>query len=195
MMKQRQNVFAAVSLIAGGVALGILGCASNRPKGTHETRVEREALMTVEAIDVPHRLVTVRGASGDSLTVYVDESVKTFPQASVGDQVRVRYVESMAFQLRKAGDTIQGFEVTDESTRPKPGHPSAAASKEIKTTVKIEAVDQGGSRVTFTGPRGRRTAQIQDASMRDYASKLRPGDNVEVTYKEALALSLEKVQR
>jgi hypothetical protein len=139
-------------------------------------------------------LVTVRSASGDSLTVYVDESVKTFPQASVGDQVRVRYVESMAFQLRKASDTIQGFEVTEETARPKPGRPAGAASTDIKATVKIKAVEQAGSKVTFTGPRGRRTAQIQDASLRDYASKLRPGDTVEVSYKEALALSLEKVK-
>jgi hypothetical protein len=157
--------------------------------------VEREAVMTVEAVDVPNRLVTVRGASGDSLTVYVDESQKTFPQAAVGDQVRVRYVESMAFQLKKSGAPSQGFEVTEETARPKPGQPSGKASTQIKATVRIEAVEPGGSKVTFTGPRGRRMVTIQDAALRDYASQLRPGDGVEVTYKEAVALSLEKLKR
>lgn len=171
-----------------------MGCASTRPTGAHEKRIEHEAIMTVEGVDVPNRLVTVRGASGDSLTVYVDPSVKSFPQAGVGDRVRVRYVESIAFQLTKAGDPIGNYQVKEETAKPGAGRPAGAASTEIKTTVRIESVDQAGSRVTFTGPRGRRTVQIQDPAMRDYTSKLRPGDNVDVTYKEALALSLEKVK-
>ena len=63
----------------------------------------------------------------------------------------------------------------------------------MKATVRIEAVENRGSVVTFTGPRGRRTVQILDPSLRDYVKKLRAGDNVEVTYREALALSLERV--
>lgn len=178
-----------------GVAIGVSGCASHRPTETHETRVEREARVTVEAMDVPNRLVTVRTATGDSLTVYVDESVKTFPQAVVGDQVRIRYVESMALHLVKPGDAIKGYEVTESKSAPQPGSPVGAAATEIKTTVKIESVHEKGAKVTFTGPRGRRAVRLHDAAMREYASNLRPGDTVEVTYKEALALSLEKIDR
>lgn len=190
----KKNNFRFSFLSTSMLALSVvsLGCASNRPKGTHETRVEGAAIMTVEHVDVPNRLVTVRQASGDTLTVYVDPSVKTFPQASVGDRVRVKYVESMAFELKKSGEPIHGVQVV-ETSKPAPGRPSGSTSTEIKATVRIESVDQGGSKVTFTGPRGRRSVQISDPGMRDYAKQLRSGDSVEVTYKEALAISLEKV--
>lgn len=195
MRKSEMVMRHVLALSVLGSALGLMGCASTGPKGSVETKREHDALVTVEAMDVPNRLVTVRTAGGESVTFYVDKSVKTFPQAAVGDQVRVRYVESFALTLRKPGDAIQGYEVTEETARPKPGQPAGETATEVKTTVKIEAVEQHGGKVTFTGPRGRRAVQINNPSMRDYASKLRPGDTVEVTYREALALSLEKVSR
>jgi len=195
MMMQKVNYKSAVlSIVVGGLLLGLAACASTRPTA-HQTALEQEAVVIVEAIDVTNRRVTVREASGDTLTVYVDKSNTAFPQAKVGDQVRIRFVESMAFELKKSGEPSKGYQVTEASSRPTAGKPSAATASEVKTTVKIEAVTQGGSKVTFTGPRGRRTVQINDPSLREYAGQLKPGDNVEVTYKEALALSLEKVNR
>jgi len=172
-------------------SLTLSSCASNRPTGTHRTQVERDALVTVTAVDVPNRLVMVRDAAGDSLTMYVDKANKNFPQAEVGDQVRIRYVESMALRLTKK--TPSGVQVTESTARPKAGRASGEAATEVTTVVKIEAVQPDGSMVTFTGPRGRRTLAVQDPAMRDYVRQLQPGDNVEATYEEALALSLEKV--
>jgi hypothetical protein len=149
--------------------------------------------MTVEAIDVPNRLVTVKGASGDSVTVYVDESKKDFPQAAVGDKVRVRYSESMAVRLTKPSAVTGEVKVKEATSEPTSGKPSGKATTEVTAVAKIEAVNKDGSVVTFTGPRGRRTLSVIDASMRDFVKELRPGDKVEVTYKEALALSLEKM--
>ncbi len=182
-----------LSLFMGGVALGLSACATTRPTGAHGTLVEQEGVVTVTAMDVPNRLVTVRDASGDSSTFYVDKSVESFPQAKVGDRVRVRFTESFALQLKKPGEAGTGLSVSEETSRPKPGQPAGHAASEVKATVRIEKVDRTGSVVTFTGPRGRRTVKILDPSLRDYVKKLRKGDNVDVTYKEALALSLERV--
>lgn len=183
-----------VVLLCGSFAW-LAGCASNRPTGTHRTDVEREAVVTVEAIDVPNRLVTVRQASGETMTVYVDKANKAFPQAVVGDRVRIRFVESFALRLTKPGEVSPGIQVKESTSRPQAGKPSGEASTEVTATVRIEAVNPDGSVVTFTGPRGRRTLQITDPSMREYVRKLRPSDNVEATYTEALALSLEKVAK
>ena len=192
-MNKKQRMYAILSFVVGGMALGHSGCASTRPTGSHQTSVEHEAVVTVTAVDVPNRLVTVRGVSGDPFTVYVDKSVKSFPQAKVGDQVRVRYSESFAVQLKKPGETRTGVEVTQETSKPQAGQRSGHAATEVKATVRIEKVEKEGSIVTFTGPRGRRTVQILDPSLREYVKKLRADDNVEVTYQEALALSLERV--
>jgi len=135
----------------------------------------------------------VRDATGESITMYVDESNKAFPQATVGDRVRVRYTESFAFQLMKKGEGGPGLQVTEETSRPKPGQPAGKAATEVKATVIIESVSRDGAIVTFTGPRGRRSVQILDPSLRNYVKKLRTGDEVEVAYKEALAVALERV--
>ncbi|MBI1825111.1 MAG: hypothetical protein HY287_14745 [Planctomycetes bacterium] len=191
---KRTYVDAAALTIVGCVAsLTLTACANHRPSGTHVKEVEHEAVVTVENIDVPNRLVTVRDASGNPLTVYVDESVKTFPQAKVGDQVRVRYLESLAVRLMKPSESTTALQVKDETTRMSPGQPIGKATTEVNTTVRIESVDRTGSVVTFTGPRGRRTVHVVDPSLRDYVRQLRAGDNVDVTYKEALAISLERV--
>jgi len=192
-MKKENYKNAWLYLVSGGAALWLTACATTRPTGSHETLVEREAVVTVTAMDVPNRLVTVRDASGDLTTYYVDKSVDTFPQAKVGDRVRVRFTESFALQLKKPGEAGTGLSVSEETSRPQPGQPSAHSATEVKATVNIEAVEKNGSVVTFTGPRGRRTVKILDPAMRDYVKKLRKGDNVEATYKEALALSLERV--
>lgn len=171
--------------------LVLSACASTRPSGTYQTATEREAVVTVTNIDVPNRLVTARDSSGDYLTVYVDRSHKAFPQASVGDQVRIRFVESMALKLADAASP--DLKVKEVTERPAPGSPRARSETEVTATVRIEAVERDGAYVRFTGPRGLRAVQVNDPGMRDYVRKLKAGDHVEVTYKEALALSLEKV--
>jgi len=173
--------------------LGLSACASNRPMGTHRSSVEREALVTVTAIDVPRRLVTVRDASGEANTFYVDEANKNFPQADVGDQVRVRYIESMALRLTKKAPS--GIKLEEKTSQPTAGRASGKASTAVTEVVRIEAVRPDGSLVVFTGPRGRRAVQVSDMKMRHYVRDLQPGDSVEVTYEEAVALSLEKVPR
>jgi len=185
--------FGFLGFCIGITAIVLSGCASNRPRDVHRTQVDHEAIVTVEAIDVPNRLVTVRDAAGQSTTMYVDKSNKAFPQAAVGDRVSVRYTESFALQLMKKGESGPVLQVSEESSRPQPGRPAGEAATEVKATVKIESVNRDGSAVTFTGPRGRRSVQILDPSLRDYVKKLRAGDDVEVTYKEALAVALERV--
>lgn len=176
-----------------GGCLGLASCASPRPKATLQTQVEQETVVTVEAIDVPDRLVTVRTTTGDALTFYIDESVKDFPQAKVGDRVRIRYRESYAFRLKGRGEAGPGAEITTETSRDGGAHPRRSAKAEVKATVRIETVSADGKSVTFTGPRGRRATQILDPALQEYVRKLRAGDEVEVTYQEALALSLDRV--
>jgi hypothetical protein len=172
----------------------LIGCSSGGPKSGVQTKLEQDSVVTVTALDVPNRLVTVRDASGDTTTFYVDESNKAFPQAQVGDQVRVRFTESVAYKLVAPG-SAPGMKVEETTSRPQDGRAAGQSRSQVTATVRIESVQQRGSVVTFTGPRGRRTVQISDPALKEYAAKLRPGDNVEVTYSEAVAVSLERISK
>lgn len=190
---QAKNIKSLVTVLLVISAVGLPSCASTSRKATHQTQVEQETVVTVEAIDVPDRLVTVRSANGGLNTFYIDESVKDFPQAKVGDKVRIRYRESFAFRVMSPGESAPGLEVTTETASDKTVAPTRSAKAEVKALVRIESVTRDGKIVTFTGPRGRRTVHILDPSLQEYVRKLHTGDHVEVTYNEALALSLVRV--
>lgn len=193
MTKRSPVAFVVRSVLLIAVGFCLSACATTRQEGAYKTQVEKEALVTVTAINVPDRLVTVRDAAGDSIVFYVDKSVEGFPQAKVGDRVRVRFKESFAVELMKPGESTKGVQVSGETSRSQVGQPSRHAAAEVKATVRIEKVERRGSIVTFTGPRGRRTVQILEPEMRKYVKNLKEGDNVEVTYSEALAISIERV--
>ncbi len=115
-----KNSNSGLRVICLGAMLAMLPACASSGKKT-EIHTERDALVTVEAIDVPNRLVTVHEASGESSTFYVDESIRAFPQAKVGDQVRIRYQESIAVQMKKPGDGTSQLQVKEETARPQPG--------------------------------------------------------------------------
>jgi hypothetical protein len=56
----------------------------------------------------------------------------------------------------------------------------------------IEAVDRGTHEVTFTGPAGMtRTVEVKDPKAQQFIGTLKKGDEVEITYTEALAVSVD----
>jgi hypothetical protein len=70
--------------------------------------------------------------------------------------------------------------------------PGAAVANQITTTVVIEGVDRETHSVTFVGPAGlTRTVDVVDPKAQQFISTLQKGDEVELTYIEALAVTVE----
>lgn len=176
----------------------VLGCSNN--SGPKPSRVENATTTvhaTVEAIDHDARIVTLRGPAGGSVTVKAGESVKNLSQLKVGDQVRAVYHESLAVRVRKAGDPANGYAVaaSESSAAGSPGEggdkgvPVAAWSQTISATV--QDVDRKGSAVTLKGPGGRmHTLKVRDPKR---LNNVNVGDEVDITYSESLAVSLDRV--
>jgi hypothetical protein len=62
----------------------------------------------------------------------------------------------------------------------------------VRMRVRIDAVDVATGRVTFTGPAGgTRTVTVQDPRMHEFVRNLRPGEQVDIAYSEAIAVSVE----
>jgi hypothetical protein len=72
------------------------------------------------------------------------------------------------------------------------GRRGAVVGNKVNTTVVIEAVDNAAHSVTFTGPAGMtRTVDVVDPKAQKFISELKKGDEVELTYVEALAVTVE----
>lgn len=184
-----------ISLV--GLALGLLlGCqAPAQSQDQQPATVERakEITATVEAIDLAERQIALKLSDGDVFTLHAGDNVRNLAQVEVGDRVMIRYREAIAAQLAKPGEPANKGGVSTQATRaPAGAKPGAEVTRRIEATVRIEDLDLATHTVSFS-ERGRapQTLGVQDPEMQAFLETLKAGDEVEITYNEALAVSVE----
>ena len=127
---------------------------------------------------------------GNLFTVEATEEVRNLPQVEVGDRVMVSYYEAIAAQIATPGQEASAS-VTATRT-PAGARPGGVLAQEVTETVRITDLDPATHSVSFTDPEGlAQTIAVQDPKMRDFLKTLKVGDEVAVTYTEALAISVE----
>lgn len=196
----KSNNLPVIVVVASLGALTLLEARALVAEAAEPLRIEDTASLsaTVESIDREARLVELR--SGDDVTtVQVPDEVRNFAQMEVGDEVVVSYYEGIAAKFKKKGEskTVGHVDVARNTKLAAQGaRPGGITANTVTTTVVIEAIDRAGNAVTFTGPAGMtRTVQVQDPEAQRFIGTLRKGDEVEVTYTEALAVSVQPEQR
>ena len=144
---------------------------------------------SVEAIDSAARTVTLKGPRGKVVTLAVGPEVKNFAQVKVGDMVVVRYAEALSLELKKRGKELRQRSEREGSATAQPGErPGGAAGRQITVIADVTAVDRKKRVVTLRGPK-----QTVDLKLRDpeQIKLVKVGDQVEATYQEAIAISVE----
>ena len=182
----------------GGVAacaLALAACATETvPAGPPPSGTLAEQTVTttakVENIDYETRQVTLRRADGSSTTLKVGPEARNLAQVKVGDQVVVAYHESLAYEVKRAGEATPGAELAGATARAKPGEkPGGVEAQQLTVTSTIEAIDTTAGTVTLKHANGETfTTKVRDP---EKLKLVRVGDLVEATYTEAIALSVE----
>jgi hypothetical protein len=188
-----------LSMLVGLAAIvGLAGCGESKPPETASVENLQTLSATVEAIDVDNRLVSLRGTEGQIATVEVSPEVRNLEQVKVGDKLNVKYRESLAAAITPKGTspTLNDVDQSATSARAAPGaKPAGALGREVTTTIVIQSVDAKNHRVTFSGPDGLvRSVQAEKPEMQTFVESLKQGDEVELKYTEALAVSVEAAQ-
>lgn len=152
---------------------------------------------TVASVDPQQRTIVLVTPSGQRTEFEVGPDVKNFSQIKPGDRVMLNYYVGLAFQLRPPGTSPQGALTTEQvQSAPEGAKPSGALTRTYSTTVKIESVDPASNRVTFRRADGTVvTVAVQDPEAQQRIRKLKPGDALEVTYTEQLAVSVQPALR
>lgn len=183
----------------GVLALCSLGIATALAQPAPVEVVNTQTIAaTVESIDLNERMVELR-AENRSLTVQVPPEVRNLAQLKVGDKVVVQYYEALAAAFQKKGEgTAVGVidAATGTARAPEGKRPGGAVANKVTTTIIIENVDHPAHALTFTGPSGMtRTVNIKDPRAQKFISTLKQGDEVQLTYIEALAVTVEPQPR
>ncbi|MDP3584756.1 MAG: hypothetical protein Q8R61_06510 [Thiobacillus sp.] len=147
---------------------------------------------TVEAVDLATRMVTLARPDGKSVVVQAGEQVRNLAQVKVGDKVTVEYYEGLAAEIAPPGAALDEVEVTGVVARsPRGERPAGTVGEAIKATVVIEYVDTLRNVVHFTGPLGKtRIVKVVQPQFRAMLKTLKPGDQVTLTYFEAVAVNV-----
>jgi hypothetical protein len=174
------------------LACGIATAQSPPPVTVERTRTIEAK---VESIDVDKRLLELR-KDDEVRTIQVSPEVRNFESVKVGDNVVATYYQGLAAEFKKKGEskTIGIVDATTGTARMPQGsgRPGAAIANKVTTTVVIESVDRATHSVSFQGPAGMtRTLDVRDPKAQQFVSTLQKGDEVELTYLEALAVTLE----
>jgi hypothetical protein len=153
--------------------------------------IQMQVTATVTAIDQTTRMVTLKSADGKELTTKVSPDVKNLKQVKVGDVLNITYTVAFAVRINPANAAPS--QAAAAVATAKPGEkPAAVAGDMVTINAKVEAIDLKANTVTFKGPKGNvRTVAVQDPTYQEKLKTLKVGDVVEITYAEALAITVE----
>ncbi len=143
---------------------------------------------TIDAIDYAGRLVTLRDADGQSETIYCGPEVKRFDALKAGDKVTFRYQESVVYEIAKPGAAPAVAE-SGGVTRTAGAKPGGTISQKQVAVVTINEIDLKAPSVTVTTKDGRKMGfKVEDVTN---LTGVKVGDQVQITYTQALAISVE----
>ena len=179
-------VMAAVAAFMMSLAMGAIAQEKTAPEAKKPAGYTEEAgtiTATVQAIDLEKRIVTVKTPKGELVEIRVDEMVKNLSSVKIGDRVVLSYFKSIAYQVSKPGE-VEEIAVKAEVKR------VGAQTRLITKTATIQDIDRIANTVVLKGPEGNLVGvKVKDPGKLE---NVQVGDQVVITYTEALAISLEK---
>lgn len=183
---------APVAAVAQTAGAGGSRVVAEEP-GQYAEAAAVEAVGIVEAIDKATREVAIRLPAGDLAVVVAGPEVRNFDNIGVGDRVIARYVAAIALQLEKnTGSTVRSRVERDAAARAKPGEkPGVAAGREVEVVANVVAVDRKQKTVTLRGVKRTVVLSVRNP---EQLKLIKVGDQVQATFLEAVALSVEPVK-
>jgi len=194
MRNSRLIVAAAfVSLAATGFAQTEPQVAVNSAPGKVTMQGTVKTSSTVVGIEPATRTVWLKDAKGKVVQVAVSEEARNFDQLKIGDVVTAQYSQAVTVTLKKGGAPLAVNESQTLERAPMGAKPGGSASREITVMANVTAVNHQTGAITLKGPQGNSVELIvQDP---DQLKLIKKGDQLEVLYNEAVAISVEPQAR
>ena len=178
-----RRAFACAALLA----LLVLPAAALAQKPVTQGEAVTETAV-IQAIDSQARLVTLKSEDGTLETIYCGQEVQRFDALKVGDKVTFRYYESIVYAIQKPGATPPASDKTAIS-RTEGAKPGGTISRQMTATVTVLEIDAKVPSVTIS---------LEDGSKMSFKVEnpknlegVKVGDKVQITYTQALAISVQ----
>lgn len=180
-------VFSAQPALAQQAPVGAQMTSNTPGKVSMAEGIKASAVVT--AIDKATRTVTLKGPEGRSFDVVAGDAIKRFDQIKVNDEVVVEFVRALTLEVKKGGGVAERRDSVD-AVRSKPGDkPAGAIGRQVTIVADVIDVSPANKTITVKGPKG--NVFELDVKNPDHFKVVKKGDQIETTYTEAIALSLE----
>jgi hypothetical protein len=166
-----------------------------------QTRPDREAWDqvsmqgTVTEINSETRDITLMGTDGGLVTLTAGEEVERFDEIAVDDVLKFEYYTYLKAEFRAPTEEeiAEPLQMMAEGGKAPEGmDPGAVVGAVVKAVVTIEALNRPFMVATVKGPGGNYVSiPMQDEQL---ITELRIGQVLILTYAEAMAIALEKVE-
>jgi hypothetical protein len=163
---------------------------AQQPQGAYTSTLTKTKA-TVTAINPTNREVTIQGDKGP-VTFQASPAVKNFNNLKVGDQVLVSYYQGTLAQIVKGGKKVSDPAVSGFEYGNSPGmKPAGGAGVSATVTVKIQDINLPTNTVAFTRSDGTtHIVQVKAPEMQKFLPELKPGDTVQVTFTDSIAVEV-----
>jgi hypothetical protein len=147
---------------------------------------------TVEAIEQSTRMVTLRDAKGELHEIKVSDNVKRFSEIKVGDTLTATYYDTITLRVKQPGE--KDVDTLAEGVTPGGGRkPAGTVAAQQTITATIDAIDMNVPSISFKGPRNwSYSTKVQDKKA---LAQVKVGDKVDITWTEALLISVGDVKK
>lgn len=182
------TLIAVLPALAGAQDAPKVATIVEKGKGavTFGETVELQGVIT--AIDKNTRAVTIKGGSGNELTIIAGPQVKNFKQIKVGDLVTLNYVAALGLELKKGGGRLRERIESEQTAAAKPGEkPSGGVLRTVKVVTDVMAVDAAAGSITLRGPQRSIDLIVKD---KELLKDIRVGDQIAATYEEATVVAI-----
>lgn len=194
-MRTRESIFMTAAVAALVMGAGFLGhpCAARAadPHPQNEPQAAPAVVQgqvvtaeaTIEKIDEAHGLITLKGPQGKTFDVKAGPDVD-LKRLHKGDRVTATYYEEVAVAIDPATKAAPKMV---EKTVVRGG----VAERQATVTARIVSVDAKNNVVVIATPDGNtQTLKVDDPALQSKLSQLKPGEHFDVTYTQALAVSV-----
>ena len=184
----------------GAIALGVgllpgLALAQNdqgqgnqaNPNAADSTMAQTtNATLKVEKVDKASRILTFDDPRGGTFQVKAGPDIN-LDKVKAGQMMDVTYYQEIAVSVTKQGQTPP---MTRQTTTNRGG----VTATQSTITGQIVSVDHDNNTVRVKGPNGTHTLEVTDPSIQQKLKDVQPGDNVTVSYTQAVAVAAQPHQ-
>ena len=184
------------AVIAAGLLASLAACQPPPPPPPPQATAQRarQAVASVESVDMSTRKVVVRAADGSMESFIAGPEVRNLPQVRIGDKITATFSEAIAVQMAPVGSAGPNMGAVSADRAALGQLPAASVASVLTARVTIVSVAPDGTGVTFVGQDGvTHTAEVRSPNMQAFVQQLRPGSQLDIAYFSEVAVRVDRM--